>query len=58
MLWIALFIGACAFFAGWAIVRDHAHDRERRLKRIRRRLAQKSDAERDDGGGRFDHRRD
>jgi hypothetical protein len=41
MLWIAIFIGACALFAAWTSVREHAEMRKRKLKRIQRRLAEK-----------------
>jgi hypothetical protein len=41
MLWIAIFIGACALFAAWTSVRAHAEMRKRKLKRIQRRLAEK-----------------
>jgi hypothetical protein len=48
VLWIAFFIAACALFAAWTVVSDHAHERERRLKRIHRRLAEKENAKRDE----------
>jgi hypothetical protein len=43
-----LFIGACALFAAWTVIRDQAEGRERRLKRIHRRLAQKEEAKLDE----------
>jgi len=48
MFWIASFIAICALFAAWAVVSDQADARERKLKRIRRRLQQKEQARADE----------
>jgi hypothetical protein len=48
VLYVAIFIGICALLAAWSSVLDRANERDRKLRKIRRKLEQKERTAKDE----------